>query len=121
MAMGDGTGNVTCVPFSLGDGVMLSVGFVGAAPNAASRPNYEAPASFTLKATHGGASFLPGIPEDIFEVDPAAPWKAFCRVFATPSGSVDSGLVDLMLCDWIFPKWRALYPDGCVSFTLLHL
>jgi hypothetical protein len=120
MSMGDGTGNVTCIPFSLADGVLLGLAFVGAAPNAASRPNYAAPASFTYKATHGGASFLPGIPENIFDVDPLAPWKAFCRVFATPSGSVDSGLVDLMLCDWIFPKWRALYPEGCVYFILFH-
>ena len=106
MAMGDGTGNVTCIPFAMADGVLLGVAFVGAAPHAASRPNYAAPPSFTYKATHGGPGILPGIAENVFED------SDFCKVFATPSGSVDRGLVDYMLCEWIFPKWRVLFPDG---------
>ena len=107
MALGDGTGNMTTIPFPKGDGTLLGIALVGAAVNAVSRPNYQAPASFTHKATHGGAPYLPGIPSDIFD-----PESDFVRVFSTPSGSVDSGLVDNILCDWILPKWRKEYPEG---------
>jgi hypothetical protein len=113
MALGDGTGNMTTIPFPKGDGLLLGVALVGAAPNAVSRPNYQAPASFTYKAIHGGDPYLPGIPSDVFESD-------FVRVYSTPSGSVDSGLIDNILCDWIFPKWRKEYPEGCVHHASVN-
>ena len=101
VALNDGKGNLTKIPFILGGNILLATAFIGAGPV---RADWSAPAQLMQQST-GGMPYLPGMRPDHFTV-------THTRVFATESGSNCSELLKYMLLEWIIPEWRNIHPEG---------
>jgi hypothetical protein len=104
MALNDGSGNVTAIPFILGGNITLATAHIGPVCDTQVKADWSAPEAWTEPA-RCGLPFLPGIHPDHFK-------REDVRVFATESGSNNKELIEFMLTTWIFPLWRKLHPVG---------
>lgn len=104
MALNDGSGNVTMVPFVLGGAIRLATAFIGPVCEKQVKEDWSAPASWTEPA-RSGIPFPPGIHREHFQ-------REDIKIFATESGSNNKELIAHMLMTWIIPLWRRLHPTG---------
>jgi hypothetical protein len=98
VALNDGKGNLTKIPFILGGNILLATAFIGAGPV---RDDWSAPAKWTQRAAVG-MPYLPGMRFDHFT-------GAHTRVFATESGSNCAELLEHMLVKWCVSLMRGFF------------
>lgn len=104
MALNDGSGHVTLLPFILGGAIRLATAFIGPVCATQVKDDWSAPASWTEPA-RSGIPFPPGIHREHFQ-------REDVKIFATESGSNNKELLVHMLMTWIIPLWRRLHPTG---------
>ncbi len=90
VALNDGKGSLTKIPFILGGNILLATAFIGA--NSPVKDDWSAPAKWTQRAAVG-MPYLPGMRADHFT-------GTHTRVFATESGSNCAELLEFMLVEW---------------------